>query len=238
MDEDLITTAGEYVLGTLGPAEREAFVARLARDPLAARAVTEWHTRLEPLGMLAREVAPPDHIWPAIEARIDGVPVAVNDNRVSPWWRSGAVAASLAALVLAGVAFAPDRGAPPLVLPTAPPPMPAYVSAVTREGTEPALLITLDPRTGKAVVRAIGLTPPQKKSLELWYIGGGRAPKSMGVISGDARMEMMLTDAMAKRDRLNESLFAITVEPEGGAPGGKPSGAIVYSGKVMQVSGT
>jgi len=189
--------------------------------------------------MVPRQVEPPAHVWQAIEARIDGTPdVAANDNRVSPWWRSGAVAASVAALLFAGIALAPRSPVQAPQVATAPAAMPTYVSAVTREGTEPALLITLDSKTGKAVVRAIGLTPPQKKSLELWYIGGGREPKSMGLVSGDKRMEMMLTDAMAHHDKLDESLFAISVEPEGGAPAGKPTGDIVYTGKVMAVSGT
>ncbi|SNS36304.1 Anti-sigma-K factor RskA [Sphingomonas laterariae] len=247
-EEQLIVVAGEYVLGTLDPAEREAFVRRMADDPAAAQAVTEWRMRLGPLGTAAREVPPPAHLWPAIEERIGLIePVvpaeilAVNDNRVSPWWRSGAVAASLAALVLAGVAFTPGRhavpdAAPPIAAASAE--MPTYVSAVTREGAEPALLITLDPETGKAVVRAIGLTPPQKKSLELWYIGGGRAPKSMGLVEGDMEKAMMLGDAMRNRDKLDDSMFAISVEPEGGAPAGKPTGTIMYTGKVRQVSGT
>src|SRR5690349_12378759 len=96
----------------------------MAGDPQAARAVTDWQARLGLLGAAAREVEPPAHVWSAIEARLaDTAPVAVvapiaaNDNRVSPWWRSGAVAASLAALVLAGVAFNPARETQPQAMP-------------------------------------------------------------------------------------------------------------------------
>lgn len=248
MDEDLIALAGEYVLGTLDEAERADFQRRMAAEPQALQAVGEWQRTLAPLGLLARDVEPPVHIWPAIEARIAQASVsdspAANDNRVSPLWRSFAVAASIAALLLAALSvmpgLAPRRADEPPVIAAAPQPaaMPAYVSAVTREGREPALLITLDSRTGKTIVRAIGLTPPQKKSLELWYIGGGRQPESMGLVSGNERMEMMLDDAMSHGDKLDDSMFAISVEPEGGAPNGKPSGDIVYTGKVMRVSGT
>lgn len=250
MDEDLVAAAGEFVLGTLTDTERADFLRRIASDPAALQAVADWHRRLAPLGLLASEVAPPAHVWLAVEARIDAAAPAMepsvhaNDNRVSSWWRGIAVAASIVALLLAGLsvfpALAPGPGGPSPQLASAPTSLavPTYVSAVTREGAEPALLITLDSKTGMAVVRAIGLTPPQKKSLELWYIGGGREPRSMGLVSGNERMEMMLGDAMKNRDRLDESLFAISVEPEGGAPAGKPTGDIMYTGKVMRVAGT
>lgn len=254
MDEELIALAGEYVLGTLDQAERAAFLRRMASDPAALRAVADWHQRLALLGLLPAEVAPPAYVWPAIEARIDAPATAAvsaaattgaaNDNRVAGWWRGAAVAASVAALLLAGLAVMPGlkpgagQSAPQIAIAPEPAATPTYVSAVMPTGAEPALLITLDAKTGRAVVRAIGLTPPQKKSLELWYIGGGRDPQSLGLVAGDERMEMMLGDAMKHRDKLDESLFAISVEPEGGAPAGKPTGDIVYTGKVMQVSGS
>lgn len=243
MDEALTGQAGEFVLGTLDAAERAAFLRDLARDGDAVRAVAEWQARLAPLATSVPDVAPPDHVWAGIAARLDAqdAPVAANDNRVAAWWRAGAVAASLAALLLAGVAFNPSRRAPvasePIVA-QAPVAGASYVSALSREGAEPALLVTLDAKTGKAVIRAIGLTPPDRKSLELWYIGGGRDPQSLGLVSGDRRIETVLAEALAQRDRLDQSQFAISVEPEGGAPAGKPTGAIVYSGKVLAISGT
>ena len=125
-----------------------------------------------------------------------------------------------------------------MVLTPAPPAGASYVAAVTAKGAEPALLVTIDAATGRAIVRAIGLTPPVRKSLELWYIGEGRDPQSLGLVAGDARREMPLGPMMARGDRLNASTFAVTAEPEGGAPAGKPTGAIIYSGKPLAVSGT
>ena len=83
-----------------------------------------------------------------------------------------------------------------------------------------------------------GLTPPARKSLELWYIGAGHDPESVGLVSGDGRMEMALDKMMARGDRLDASKFAITAEPPGGAPAGVPTGEILYSGRVMPVSAT
>ena len=238
--DELTATAGEYVLGTLDAGEQAAFVMRLAGDAGAQAAVAEWRARLAPLLDRVTPVAPPEAVWPAIEARIGPVAVAAsNDNRVSPAWRGLAIAASVLAVLGGTLALRPTPVAP-IVL--APAPVvaaagPSYVAAVTAKGAEPALLVTIDAASGKAVVRAIGLTAPAKKSLELWYIGAGHDPESLGLVSGDARMEMALRDALARGDHLDASIFAITAEPEGGAPSGKPTGAILYSGKPMPVSG-
>lgn len=46
--DDLHVLAGEYVLGTLPMAEREAFEARLANDPELQKAVAAWEERFFP----------------------------------------------------------------------------------------------------------------------------------------------------------------------------------------------
>ena len=231
--DDLAAEAGEYVLGTLDAAERKAFARRLEEDAAARAAVAEWRERLSPLLASAGEVTPPATVWSAIERRI--TPVAANDNRVSPVWRGVAIAASMLAIVSGGLALRPSPVAPP----AAPPAVAgaSYVAAVTAAGAQPALLVTIDAATGKAIVRAIGLTAPARKSLQLWYIGAGHDPKSMGLVSGDARMEMPLAHMLARGDRLDASTFAITAEPMGGAPAGVPTGAILYSGHPMPISG-
>lgn len=246
MDDELIVQAGEYVLGTLDGAEQRAFLLRMARDHEAVAAVGFWRERLAPLLGGAEAVDPPAAVWPAIEAQLAARQAPANDNGVSRWWRGGTVAASLAAAFLAVVALRPDAPRPaPVEVATAPAPVPVpapvlpeYVAAVSAEGAEPALLITLDPRTGRARVRALGLTPPAKKSLEVWYIGGGRAPQSLGLIAGNAALERVLSQAVTARDKLDDSLFAVSVEPEGGSPGDTPTGTIVYTGKAVRVGGT
>lgn len=239
MDEALLIAAGEYALGTLDEEEKRTFLARLASEAEAVEALAFWRARLAPLAATAVEASPPAYVWPRIEARL-----GVNDNvptpgGVSPWWRIGTLAASAAALMLGAIALRPD--AEPVAAPVPAPiaaapvvqPQPAYVAAVTAEGREPALLVTLDPATGKAMIRAIGLTPPQKKSLELWYIGKDQAPESLGLVAGDGEIEVILRDAMERGDPMEAGVFAITLEPEGGGPGGKPTGPVMYQGKIM-----
>ena len=67
---------------------------------------------------------------------------------------------------------------------------------------------------------------PENKSLELWVINEGAAPKSMGVIGNDPKK---LTAPV-----IANATFAVTVEQPGGSPDGKPQGPIVYSGKLIQ----
>ena len=70
--------AGEYVLGTLQGSPRQRFEERLADDPLAAAAVAAWEERLSPLLETTDDVSPPDHLWSAIEARLDDEPSAAD----------------------------------------------------------------------------------------------------------------------------------------------------------------
>lgn len=66
-DSDLI--AGEYVLGTLSLAEREAVEARAAEDMAYAASIVVWERRLGPLNELIAPRTPPEEIWTAIVAR-------------------------------------------------------------------------------------------------------------------------------------------------------------------------
>jgi len=62
--------AAEYVLGTLGSAEREEAKAALAFDPVFASLVRDWEWRLGELHALADSFEPPPEVWDAIRARL------------------------------------------------------------------------------------------------------------------------------------------------------------------------
>ena len=65
--EDLHVLAGEYVLGTLAVAERQAVQQRLPGDRALQQAVAEWEARLLPLTQLAEPIAPPAALWERID---------------------------------------------------------------------------------------------------------------------------------------------------------------------------
>ena len=230
MPDDINMQAGEYVLGTLSAAERHEFERRMARNPALAGLVSDWQNRLSPLDAAIDDVTPPPAIWYSIEAEMPartGAPKlellqgGVTDGMKSAVrrWRGLAMGASALAAMLAIslVTREMSRSAP-----TAP----NYVAVVNRGGDQPALIVRVDLATGTVLVRPVLTETPENKSLELWVINEGAAPKSMGVIGNDPKK---LTAPV-----IANATFAVTVEQPGGSPDGKPQGPIVYSGKLIQ----
>jgi anti-sigma factor ChrR (cupin superfamily) len=68
-DDDM--EAALLAAGALTPREREAALARIARDPAFAAKAREWETALAPLADLAPPAAPDDDLLARIEERID-----------------------------------------------------------------------------------------------------------------------------------------------------------------------
>lgn len=230
MPEDFDLQAGEYVLGTLGQAERHTLERRLTREPLLQGAVSGWQKRLGSLDAALTPVAPPPALWHSIAAEIPelaaraklellqgGAPDKLRSAVAR--WRSAAVAATAIAATLAvGLVSRELTRVPPAARPN-------YVAVVNRGGDQPALIVRVDLATGTVLVRPVSTETPENKSLELWVINEGAAPKSMGIIGSDPKKLTVPVIANAT--------FAVTVEQTGGSPDGKPQGPIVYSGKLM-----
>ncbi len=238
--EDLDLLAAEYVIGTLDTEERTAFAARLRNDDEAGRAVTAWERRLAAMALRADPVVPSPDLWVRIERdlrRGDGKPLpfrvieggrrserggaAVTDERRSRdrWRRAALAASSVAALLLAYI----------VVRETTAPPDAVFVAAVTRGGDRPALLVRFDARTRQVLVHPLAAETPAGRSLELWYIGDGAAPRSMGVVrSTPARLT-----APEGTTPGATTVFAVSVEPPGGSTTGSPTGPVVYSGQLV-----
>jgi anti-sigma-K factor RskA len=250
--------AAEYVLGTLAADERAAFARLVADDGEARRAVAEWHNRLAPLSLISDEVMPPPALWEKIESAVHGAPQAspiatqpeikttetktpelktpetrpteVVDltlearrlKRARNGWRataylSGALAAGLALFVSTHEAV---RRAEPSA---------SYVAVVNRGGALPALIVRVDLASQNISVRPVATEVPPGKSLELWYIDEGKAPRSMGLVDKASR-EAPLPRGAA----IEKANFAVTVEPQGGSTTGGPTGPIVYSGQLIK----
>lgn len=225
--------AGEYVLGTLPPDERAAFAVALEARVDLRRAVADWEARLAPLAATIPAVAPDPALWTAIEARIRpaagaaaadaaGDRVVRLERGVRRWRMTAAAATALAAglalWIAAGgtAAFREPRD---------------YLAVVDRGGTLPALIVRVDLRAGVVQVRSLAAETPPERSLELWYIDAGAAPQSLGLVpGGTARLPI----PAALRTRTETATFAVTVEPKGGAPDGKPTGPAIYSGRLIR----
>lgn len=229
------TEAAEYVVGTLSPAERESFARELDRDPALLAAVRAWEERLAPLAEAVPPVEPGPSLWGSLLRAVapeatpptgDVLPFAAAGEirrlrRSRAIWQGATAAiASLAAALALYIAV--DRGAPG--------PQPGLVAVVNRSGDLPALIVRVDPRAGTVQVRELAAETPTDRSLELWSIVGGGAPRSLGLVApGPTRVAIPPDD----RARLDGATIAVTVEPRGGSPTGGPTGAVVYSGRLV-----
>jgi anti-sigma-K factor RskA len=233
-------TAGEYVLGTLDAAARAEFERALADDPALQAEVYAWQDRL--LG-LARRNAPaePDAgLWPAIEARLDapraataplrntGNTSAANDalwRRLRRWQIGGALAMA-ASLLLAAllVLRAPgtEGGAPTRYL--------AVLQAPDDKATGWVVEITAGDKLRLVPVGA-SAPVPAGKALQFWTKPEGAAgPTSLGLVRAGQVTELPVSRLPAVEA---QTLFELTLEPEGGSTIGRPTGPILYVGRTV-----
>lgn len=217
--------AAEYVLGTMPAEEREDFARSLAADAGARAAVLAWERRLAPLGRTIPEQEPPKGLWERIASALPGRPA--NDNRTVALqrqvrrWRlaaggAGALAAGLALFLATGWPREAERAT-------------RYLAVVTSSGAQPALIVSVDTRAGTAQVRPVQTETPDGRSLELWYVGTDKTPRTLGLLGTGANRV-----ALPEGARTGEGVFAVSVEPKGGSPSGQPTGPVIYSGRLIQ----
>jgi len=234
MSEEL-DNAAEYVLGTLPADERARFAERMRSDPALRAEVSRLQSRLSPLAEAAQPETPRPEVWREIERQTLGETVASNDNeaayvvqlrrRLSIWRGATMVAGALAAGLAAVVVL--DRLSVPELEGTG-----RYVAVVDSDGHEPALIAEVDTTTGIIRVRSVQARTPPGKSLELWHVAEGEAPRSLGILEAGIDAQT-LRDAAAAGPV--DGILAVSVEPEGGSPSGAPTGPIVYTGKLIPV---
>ena len=227
--------AAEFALGTLSPGERATLAVRRLRESDLDDAIRAWEERLAPLAEAAPPIDPPGDHLAAIEARIraasssatapppDAAVVAL--RRTVARWKAGAIAASgLAALLAVGfVAREATREAAPH----------EYVAILQKDAASPAIEVTVDLDKRELRVRPVAAQAPPGKAYELWIIDAKLgAPRSLGVIGGAGRSANL---SAYDPTIVENATYAVTVEPPGGSPDGKPSGPPVFVGKLVPV---
>jgi anti-sigma-K factor RskA len=228
--EDLEELAAEFALGSLPEAERLEAEALLSSDPDFALLVDEWDRRLIPLALALEPVEAPPRIRGAVMKAIagDGAESAtvISLRRKASNWRwatlgASAVAASLAAFIAVGQMTPKPAGDQ------------RFVAVLQAEGPGPAFLASIDLANGSISVRTVGAPPQPGKSYELWAVGGGRdKPQSLGVIDASFRIPASKLGAVDPKV-LNDTLFAVSLEPEGGSPTGQATGPVLFTGKLV-----
>jgi len=228
-DDDF--AAAEYALGTLEAGERAALVARRLREPDLDAAIRAWEARLSPLAEATPPLAPPTDFLPAIEARIHAVApasdaVATLRRRLTRWRAAAIGATGIAAALAIGIV---GREA---TRPAAPG---EFVAVLQKSPDSPAFVATVNLARGELTVRPVAARPQAGKSYELWIIDPKLgAPRSLGVLDASA---VTRNPRLSGYDRtvVEDATYAVTIEPEGGSPDGKPSGPPVFVGKLVPV---
>lgn len=234
--------AAAHALGTLRGGARRRFEA-LAREQATVRAAAlVWQSRLGSLAELQPAVEPDAAVWIRIRNMIDAERAASGVRRQpaprpgesgaasSGWLRSlglwrGFSAAGLLATVLAvgvGLQLRQQLEATPAI---------RYVAVLTDQNAQPSMLVTFDPKNGELVMQRVGDVALQgDKSLELWALPPGAAPRSLGVMDNQPGVRLRASTADVQAPAL-----AITLEPRGGAPkGGGPTGPVLFKGPLVE----
>lgn len=229
------------------PAVWDRIKAAIARDLL------EDLPQLAPAGAGPGVFVAPEAPLPASAAPR----VAVDDSEptnVIAWrgavrrWRSTATAMTAIAAGLAAVvavqAYRPDMLPkalrPPqkvevVEIPGPPQMAPAqYVALLQTDASSPAFILSVDAAAKTFMVRKVGATLPPGKSYELWLVSDKlKSPASLGLI-GDTDFTPGPQMTRYDRDMVSNATYAVTLEPEGGAPGGVATGPIVFTGKLIE----
>jgi anti-sigma-K factor RskA len=220
--------AAEYALGTLSPRARLRLARAAKVDAAVAAAIRDWEMRLAPLAEGAAPITPPPRVWTAIVQRLGLGAATTTADANAPWWsrltfwRSFALTSFAAALAFGVTLFSPSTRGPDQPI----------VAVLAGPDAKPALIATVLRGDRTMTVKVVGAAAvPAGKSLELWMLPTGSAPKSLGVIpdSGVARVALPAPPDVALA---NVPALAVSLEPQGGSPTGAPTGPVLYSGKV------
>ncbi|SMQ73041.1 Anti-sigma-K factor RskA [Devosia lucknowensis] len=216
----------EYVLGLLSAPEQVRVGRLIEADPALQKERDFWMARFAALDGEFAETPAPAHALQKIERRLFGIDAPTGFWSSLALWRG--IAAGAVAVAVAAVGFNLLQPAPSVTALTT-----QLVAALEAEGSDVRFLALYD---GAGAVRLTALSGDvsDQQDLELWAIQGGADPISMGVIPVNQRSVVELSDQV--RAGWGEgSVLALTVEPKGGAPEGKPTGPVVAAGEVHEI---
>ena len=221
--------AAQYALGTLSPGARRRLTAVAQADFTVGTALRDWEFRLASLAEAVPGIAPTPQVWERIRRQLGlAAGEAGRDAPASWWaslglWRGLALAGFALAFALAGV----------LLAPVAERPDERIVAMLAAQDAKPVLLVSAD-RAGRFLtVKAVGtIALPADRSLELWALPEGADPRSLGLVPavGVARIPLGAPAGMALQ---SVPALAISLEPVGGSPTGKPTGPVLYTGALQ-----
>ena len=240
--------AASHALGTLRGGARRRFEA-LAREQAPVRAAAlVWQGRLASMTELQPSITPDPAVWTrirnmidaeqsklAIERQRDAANARAADKAQQPqqggWLRSlalwrGATAAGALATVLAvtiGLNLRDQLHNAPAV---------QYVAVLSDDKDAASMLVTFDPKKKQLVLQRVGgFSEGDDKSLQLWALPPGGAPRSLGVLDNAQGLRL----AASESDVHAVPALAISLEAKGGVPAGSgPKGPILFKGALIE----
>jgi len=207
-------TAAEYVLGVLDAAERAEVESRAKRDLSFAARISAWEDRLSDLNDDYAPTSAPN-LLPKIESRLFGKARAGWRWFGWSWLDNIFGQAVLTAVSVALLAWMLSFSQ-------------GEVLTTTLSAEASTLRYSAHLEDGQlSLTRTAGKPAAPGHSYELWIIHEGQDPKSLGLLDET----MILT---APEPGIDYTL-AVTEEPAGGAPDGKPTGALVAAGRFEKI---
>jgi anti-sigma-K factor RskA len=223
--------AAEYVLGTMSARARRRFEIYLRGNPQLRNAVSQWEFRLTSLTDVVAPIEPPLRVWRAVRARLHfGRGSSAFWENVS-FWRLSSFASGLLSLALIVFVALPRPEAP-----VDPGRMVVVMNDIAT--SRPAMTASWEPgqRGGRSLrIRVMGHAEMAANTAwELWMLpGGDQPPVSLGLITTHETQIVKVPQALAARLDASQGL-AMSVEPAGGSPTGRPSGPILYAGDCIK----
>lgn len=234
--------AASHALGTLRGGARRRFEA-MAREQAPVRAAAlVWQSRLASMAELQSPVVPDPAVWTRIRNMIEAEQAqqAMARQRTAPapqtstrggWlrslalWRGAAAAGALATVVAAvvGLNLSAQLREAPVV---------QYVAVLSDDKAAASMLVTFDPKKRQLVLQRVGdYREGEDKSLQLWALPPGGAPRSLGVLGRDPALKLTAQEA----DVRSVPALAISLEPKGGVPSERgPTGPVLFKGALIE----
>lgn len=228
--DELLATAGEYVLGTLDAAEMAEVERVMRSNGELTRAVAEWQDKLAALNHAVEAVPPAPQLWVRIESNLPPARAsntATQSTRAGFWeslnfWRLTSAVAFAASLLLAVL----------LVRQPAIDTAPTYTAVLQTPEKSAGWIVQVTANKQVRVTPLVNTSVGPKQALELWtLIDKAKGPVSLGLIPPDR----VTTIPFERLPGLGpDQLFEITLEPETGSPIGRPTGPVLFIGRTVK----
>jgi anti-sigma-K factor RskA len=246
--------AAAYGLGTLRGRARRRFETLARERPLLRALALAWQERFAAMTELQPGQAPSPNVWKRIALELARERNALHRPATSRGWRGFAFASAIATLAAVGVSITllmrlGEREATlarvaheqqalaqrnvQLASQLQASPEIRYVAMLADEKSAPSVLVTFDPKHNTLTLKRLGdFREGAEKSLQLWALPPGAAPKSLGVLPQGGVVKLT-----AAEDEVRVPALAISLEPRGGVPGDRgPTGPVLFKGAVVPTS--